>query len=336
MREQEKKDGQYVVYKDSGGNRTVGYGINIEAQGGRFRARNIDPDTIKEGDKLEKELVDSIEDEIIAERKATVESETNGLNLKEYQIMALVSRYYNCGNIKGFRTSYSSYWKEDDDEYGVTENNSMYEHLLYKNYMSTPTKDNKGNLLAGLVKRRKAEWLLFKTGYNITTNSFISEGGAIIEWAQVIHQYMEKNNYIYCVYKSNSYEECTKLGRGSCYLSPTFEGSKTSEQTRKTCCATFVSWVLQEAGYMTADEHNANYCNGAENLARFLENNKGFVRVSKSELAAGDIIVCDGHVEIYAGDGQVYNAGSGNAIRSVSPNNKSNISKCLYGLRAPK
>lgn len=330
-----EEGGQYVVYKDTGGNRTVGYGINIEAQKAKFIARGIDPSTIKEGDKFDKEIIDSMEDETITGMKNSVEAATSGLNLKSYQIMALVSRFYNCGNISGFKDAYNKYWKETDDEYGVAENSSMYVHPLYKNYMSTPIKDNKGNTLAGLVTRRKAEWLLFKTGYNIATKQFVPEGGAIVEWAQVIHQYMEANDYIYCVYGTNGNEECNKLGRGACYLSATFEGSKASAQTRKTCCATFVSWVLQEAGYMTADEHNSNYCNGANDLARFLENQKGFRRVIKSELTAGDIIVCSGHVEIYAGDNQVYNAGSGNAIRGAAPSSYTSLNRCIYGLRAP-
>ncbi len=327
-----EENGQYVVYKDTGGNRTVGYGVNIEAQKARFIARGIDPNTIKEGDKLDKELVDSIEEEIMSDMKSSVEAATSGMNLKSYQIIALVSRVYNCGNIKGFKDAYNKYWKESDDEYGVAENSSMYEHALYKNYMSMPVKDGKGNTLGGLVTRRKAEWILFKTGYNVATNSFIPEGGAIIECAQMIHQYMEQYNYIYCVKGSNSYEECSKLGRGAHYLSATFEGSKASEQTRKTCCATFVSWVLQEAGYITVADHS----DSAGTLASILEKQKGFTRVLKTELEAGDIIVCDGHVEIYTGDGQVYNAGSGNAIRSASPSSKTNIYKCLYGLRAPK
>ena len=45
--------------------------------------------------------------------------------------------------------------------------------------------------------------------------------------------------------------------------------------------------------------------------------------------------LCD-RGEIYAGDNQVYNAGSGNAIRSASPNSKTNIYRCIYGLRAPQ
>lgn len=327
-----KEEGDmYVVYEDSGGNRTVGYGINIEAKAVKFLDRGIDTSTIKAGDLLEKEIVDDIEDEILEEMKQQVEAATSGLDLKSYQIIALVSRYYNCGNILGFKDAYNDYWTEDDDEYGVSENSTMYEHLLYKNYMSTPIRDNKGNTLAGLVKRRKAEWLLFKTGYNIASGNFVAEGGEIIEWAETIHTYMEENGYCYCVYDSNSGEECVHLARGSHYLSSTFEGSKGNSTIQKTCCATFVSWVLQEAGYLEENE----CIHGANNLASFLASEKGFIKVPKEELQPGDIVVCSGHVEIYAGDNQVYNAGSGSAIRSAAPSSKSNLSKCLYGLRAP-
>lgn len=333
MKEQKNQIGKYLVYKDSGGNRTVGYGVNIEAQGTRFIARGIDPSTIKEGDLLEKELVDAIEDEIISDMKSAVESQTSGLNLTSYQITALVSRYYNCGNIRGFKDAYNKYWKESDDEYGVTENASMYNHGLYTNYMSTPIRDNKGNTLDGLITRRKAEWILFKTGYNIGTGNFVSSGGSIVECAQMIHDYIQENKYTYCVYFGNDLEECSS--KSQCYLSPTFEGSKVSAKTKKTCCATFVSWVLQEAGYITAEEHTANNCNGANNIINFLKNEKGFITVPISELEPGDVIAFKGHVEIYAGDGLSYNAGSGSAIRKPSPAKGVSLSTALYGLRAP-
>ncbi len=324
-----KEEGeQYIVYLDSGGNRTVGYGVNIEAQGHRFIAKGIDPTTIKEGDKLDKEIIDSIEDEILNEMLSNVRATTSGLDLKDYQIYALVSRQYNCGNISGFTTAYNTYWDESDDEYGVAENESMYEHPLYTNYMSSPIKDNKGNTLAGLVNRRRAEWLLFKTGYSIATKSFVQEGGSIIEWAKIIHEYMEQNSYLYCVYGSNSYEECGQYG-DSHGLNTTFEESKTGYH--HSCCATYVSWVLQEAGYLTPAEHS----NGATTLRNTLIS-KGFTKINnKSELAAGDILCYDGHIEIYAGDGMIYNAGSGSAIRSASPYSSS-LSGLLFGLRAPQ
>ena len=206
-----EEGGKYVVYLDSAGNRTVGYGVNIEAQGARFVAKGINPAGIKAGDKLDKEIVDSIEDEIMSEYRNGIVASTSGLNLKPYQIDALTSRKYNCGNINGFSAAYQKYWKESDDEYGVAENPKMYQHPLYTNYMSTPIRDNKGNTLNGLIKRRKQEWILFKTGY-YPSMGFYPEGGKIIEWAKTIHEYMEKNKYTYCVYGGNSYEECGKTG----------------------------------------------------------------------------------------------------------------------------
>ena len=62
----------------------------------------------------------------------------------------------------------------------------------------------------------------------------------------------------------------------------------------------------------------------------------GWTKVnSVSELQPGDVLYYSyGHVEIYAGDGKVYNAGSGNAIRGASPQTKG-ISSMTFGLRAP-
>ena len=41
-----------------------------------------------------------------------------------------------------------------------------------------------------------------------------------------------------------------------------------------------------------------------------------------------------GHIEIFAGDGTVYNAGCGSAIRGAAPSSQA-ISTMTYGLRAP-
>ena len=110
-------------------------------------------------------------------------------------------------------------------------------------------------------------------------------------------------------------------------LNTTFEASKNG--FHHTCCATYVSWVLQEAGYLTEAEHT----DSASALASLLMN-KGFTIITnQSEFQPGDILVYSGHIEIYAGNGTVYNAGSGSAIRNASPYKK-NISSCKYALRA--
>ena len=153
-------------------------------------------------------------------------------------------------------------------------------------------------------------------------------GGAIIQIADEIHRYMQDQKYTYCVYGTNKYEECKNYGKTH-GLNKTFEQSKTGYQN--TCCATYVSWVLQEAGYLEESEHT----DGATNLMKLLKN-KGWVQISNvSQLEPGDVIYYGyGHIEIFAGDGKVYNAGSGNAIRGSSPATNS-INSMSFGLRAP-
>lgn len=152
-------------------------------------------------------------------------------------------------------------------------------------------------------------------------------GATIVQVADEIHKYMEQNNYSYCVYGSNDLEEWID----GCGLSTTFEASQANKHS---CCATYVSWVLQITGHISDSEHK----DGATSLSNLLEE-KGFTRVSNNELEAGDIMVYyydsdePEHIAIYAGDGKVYNAGSGSAIRGASPAN-GGIS-CTYGLRAP-
>lgn len=90
-----------------------------------------------------------------------------------------------------------------------------------------------------------------------------------------------------------------------------------------TCCATFVSCALYVAGCFTAEEFNKE-CgyNSAQGLYDFLEK-KGWTRInSYSELQAGDVVWLYGisaHVQLYAGDGTWYNAGSTGAIQRPSP-----------------
>ncbi len=158
--------------------------------------------------------------------------------------------------------------------------------------------------------------------------SKIYSGGSIIEMADMIHKYMEQNNYTYCV-KVNMYgDECAQYGK-SHGLNATFEASKTG--FHNTCCATYVSWVLQEAGYIDPSDHS----DGAISLAGILMNKYGWKKVSVAEAQAGDVLYyTDGHIEIYAGNNTKYNAGSGKAIRRISPYTTV-LSSSVIVLRAP-
>ena len=333
---------KYIIETDGYGNPTVGYGVDI-FNGGFAKIFEQAGYPTHIGGEVDKEFVDALEQQELQGNLEAVRSATSGLNLTEYQIHALVSRAYNCG-IAGaitytrgspalnFVNSYNKYWNaETDDLYEERNNKADFNHTLYKQYMSVPVtaKTENGPVYSkGLENRRKSEWTLFQTGYYDRIDKWYQEGGDIIAVADLIHKYMEENNYIYCVYGSNSYEECGKFGK-SHGLDSTFEKSKTGHQ--KTCCATYVSWVLQETGHITASDHT----NGATAMKDALVRN-GWTKVnSVSELQPGDVLYYSyGHVEIYAGDGKVYNAGSGNAIRGASPQTKG-ISSMTFGLRAP-
>jgi len=183
--------------------------------------------------------------------------------------------------------------------------------------------------MRGLERRRKSEWTLFQTGYFDVLDKWYSEemllGGTILECAKTIHEYMEANEYTYCVYGGNSSEECGLYGKTH-GLSKTFEESKSNKNT---CCATYVSWVLQECGYLTDEEH----LDGANNLTNLLISKGWKVITNPSEFLPGDVLTYNSHVEIYAGDGKIYNAGSGNSIRGVSPGKM--YRSCTKALRAP-
>lgn len=325
----------YKIEIDGGGNPTVGHGIDINANRQTIINAGYSTNT---GDYIPKEFVDALEDEIISRNIETVKAKTSGLDLTQYQIYALVSRMYNCGesgafgvrNGKTFVQAYNAYWNQEvDAQYKVTPDITMYEHSLYTQYMCKPTTSN-GEELPGLIARRKSEWILFKTGYFDRTNQYCSElsgsAGTILEAAEAIHYYMEQNNYSYCLIGAESNSHA-----GECGLDATFEQSKTNHQL--TCCATYVSWVLREAGYIDVTHH------GSSNLANYLIS-KGFIQVNYSEMQAGDIIFMvrdgGGHTQIYAGDGQWYNAGSENAIRRSSPYSSTvDSSRITYVLRAP-
>lgn len=331
---------KYIIQDDGAGNPTVGYGIDIF--NGGFAQEFIQagyPTYI--GGEVDKDFVDNLEKREIQNHINAIKSLTSGLNLTGYQINALVSRAYNCGDAGAVTTnrgspamdfvnSYNTYWDESDDQYEEKNSNANFNHSLYVQYMSKPVTAAGYGYMAGLEKRRKSEWTLFQTGYYDVLDKWHSEGGtggSIIENAKIIHEYMEQNNYTYCVYGGNSYEECGTYGKAH-GLNVTFEQSKTG--FHNTCCATFVSWVLQEAGYITAQEHT----NGANAMTNLLLS-KGFTVIRDvTQLEPGDIISYNEHVEIYAGDNTVYNAGSGNSIRSASPQAK-NVSGMNMGLRAP-
>ena len=128
--------------------------------------------------------------------------------------------------------------------------------------------------------------------------------------AKEIHDYMREKNYGYCTYDYRCNHD------GPCGLNATFELSKNNHHN--TCCATYVSWVLQETGYLTKQEHIDNNLNGANNLINYLTK-KGWKEIDKKDVQPGDIMCYNGHIAIYGGKGRNYDAGHKLLIEKKAP-----------------
>lgn len=327
---------KYIIVDDGYGNAAVGWGVDIFNSG--YADKFIQAGYSTEvGAEIDKEFVDAIEAEIISNIAQEVNNRTSGLNLKGYQKNALISRAYNCGvngalglrNGLTFVEAYQKYWNEATDDYYEKQSNvANYSHELYTEYMIDPRTSN-GQYSDGLAKRRKSEWTLFQTGYYDVLNQRHLEGSAtIMEAAHKIHKHMEDYKYTYSL--------------------TTLPGTANiAWNMRTSCCATYVDWVLAEAGYKKADE---SLIHGACTLFRtYLE--RGFMAIeSYSSLQPGDIVfmraddnstityngrtMLVGHVQIYAGDGMWYNAGSTERIQQKSPYKSNPSSMFAIALRA--
>ena len=68
---------------------------------------------------MDKHTIDTVQEEIIQRKIDFVKSRTNGIELKQYQLFALVDRAYNGWNSingKDFVSAYNEYWHEDTDD----------------------------------------------------------------------------------------------------------------------------------------------------------------------------------------------------------------------------
>lgn len=315
---------EYKIQDDGAGHPTVGHGIDIENSGYKsLFEQNGYSTTI--GGWVNKEFVDGLEADEISSKWDAVKSLTADLNLKDYQINALVSRAYNCGtagaltvrrgkNEYTFNEAYKEYWNEDsDDKFDQKNENAVdYDNELYTEYMDEPIYSG-GNVLQGLVNRRKSEWKLFQTGYYDRIDKWHNNNSNadIISIADEIHQ--DEIEWSYYVNTNDLYWNNIEMS--------------INNPNKVTCCATYVSCVLYKAGLFSEEEMNSFNYNECTALYNFLSSNDWSEIVSYDELEAGDIVFMnynDGgkdydHVQIYAGNDTWYNAGDTSAIRRSSP-----------------
>ncbi len=310
------QDGKYVVYDDGKGHPTVGYGVDLYHCGHLQEFIDAGYGT-SVGSLIDIEFVDNIEDIEIQSKQAIVAANTQGLDLTEYQIHALVCKAYNYWK-SNFRECYDSYWNQERDDrlYGEPD----FSHPLYTNSMSLPV-TSEGEVLRGLVLRRESEFRLFQTGHYYREGVIDkwwskAASGDVLGGAELIHTQYENEQWFY--YTSG----------GTLYWN-NIEAS-VNNPTHATCCATFVGAALYSAGIFTEDQMNSfnyNYCPTSFDFY----SNYGDIINSYDELEAGDIVFFDyqhdgklDHVEIYAGDNTWYGAGKTESIRKASPRNDGN------------
>lgn len=156
-------------------------------------------------------------------------------------------------------------------------------------------------------------------------------------------EYINKEGYDYCVlvkcdgdgdqhctHDAHGNDTCSAKGHSGdgCNLPTTFEESKASTSKHNFCCATLVSWALQNVGVMPDSEH----LDGADALATYIMNNLNpeVIQVG-SPLQEGDILCYDGHIDMVgkqvSGGFEKYNGGHYTAAGSVEYEGSSCIEK---------
>lgn len=115
--------------------------------------------------------------------------------------------------------------------------------------------------------------------------------GSFLAVAKECHDYIRQNNY--------SYIQGTTI--------PADENSVSGID-----CSAYVTWVLYEYGYTELKGHQKT-CSWFMNTSTMQK--MGWTVLPATQAEAGDIVVNSHHMEIYAGDGKFYNAGSTEAIR---------------------
>lgn len=161
----------YIVENDSKNNPTIGHGLCLKASNmylnvELFSKYDIDSKKMADNyfngiyDIVSVEICDEIWNEILYSKYQSVISTCNGLNLTEYQILALTDVMYRRGNINGFVHAYNSLWNESDNNYEGDFSSERYSMDTLYSFFNNGYTDNDG-----VYTRKKRQWLLFKYGY---------------------------------------------------------------------------------------------------------------------------------------------------------------------------
>ena len=214
------------------GNRTVGYGVDLETSGyeQRFIDNGYDTST---GAYVDVEFVDSITLEEITKRRDMVVQKTATCSppLTEQQIDALAVVSYQYGNIGNFVEMYNKYGNTEELK------NSVRAYKTgggYGRYYFVKGPESNG--------RAQANWKLFNEGKYMTSNgSELISNPSLLEAADSVTQYVIDNGLTYKATDNVNY---------------TFPIQNNGRKTLS--CSSFVQQCLLQAGY--------SQCAGGEKL----------------------------------------------------------------------
>lgn len=140
--------------------------------------------------------------------------------------------------------------------------------------------------------------ILLGDDFNIPTSASIQ---GLLDSAKKIDDYMADNGFTY----SQDYDFNKVYNEGD---------------IKYACCATFVSWCLQDAGFISNSEHVNSVDGIIETLEKHSDEWKKVYVKDMSELQPGDVGIYknngDSHANIYAGDSMFWDAGTPNKVET--------------------
>lgn len=294
---------------------------------------------------LNADLVDKVKILITENKRDEIDKDYKnfGMELTSNELDALIVISYGFGNSKANRESVEllNRYKQGNATRQEVISNFYIQGDGFKFHPFTTSNWVKSGRAKSIINMFFDNEYYLSTGERIDPNAFFGDG--ILYYAKMIHDYMSDpaHLYFYCLNgREQAKMEHIHEGLPNCGIASSFEDSTKPGQRgyRLTCCATYVSWVLEEAGLI---ETHYNGCEGLDGeLSR-----KGWIKIEDySELEPGDIVYLetDGipnngldHVQIYVGDGCWYNAGDNGSIHTIEPYYKDKSASFIYARRQP-
>ena len=142
----------------------------------------------------------------------------------------------------------------------------------------------------------------------------------IIDGAEKVHTMYEQQRWTYSVGGDLFWNDIER---------------STNNPNRVSCCATLIGSALYVGGVLSEQELNSFNYNYVPSFDSYLASHN-WIRINNySDLQAGDIVIMPGHVQLYAGNGTWYNAGSTSAIQRESPYPDNCSGRFLHAWRIP-